>query len=126
MLFDELLLVQYLVSRSHKAGGLTFEGRYTLPELFARLRNSGYLRSVGVPAQNPAENEPESPRDPGEETYDAHSIKVLRGRFRPVTNHTVDMLACALAQSSVECTHNRPAKTSARTRTQLRPDRPMG
>jgi hypothetical protein len=26
-LFDELLLVQYLVSRSHKAGGLTLEGR---------------------------------------------------------------------------------------------------
>src|SRR5580700_3859899 len=53
--FDELLLVQYLVSRSHKAGGLTLEGRYTLPELFARLRNSGYLRAVGIHAQNPAD-----------------------------------------------------------------------
>jgi len=52
-LFDELLLVQYLVSRSHRAGGLTLEGRYTLPELFARLRNAGYLRAVGVSAQNP-------------------------------------------------------------------------
>jgi hypothetical protein len=52
MLFDELLLVQYLVSRSHKAGGLTLEGRYTLPELFARLRNSGYLRSLEVHAEN--------------------------------------------------------------------------
>jgi hypothetical protein len=52
MLFDELLLVQYLVSRSHKAGGLTLEGRYTLPELFVRLRNSGYLRSMEVPAGN--------------------------------------------------------------------------
>jgi hypothetical protein len=52
MLFDELLLVQYLVSRSHKAGGLTLEGRYTLPELFARLRNSGYLRSMEVAAGN--------------------------------------------------------------------------
>jgi hypothetical protein len=50
MLFDELLFVQYLVSRSHKAGGLTLEGRYTWPELFARLRNSGYLRTMEVPA----------------------------------------------------------------------------
>jgi hypothetical protein len=55
MLFDELLLVQYLVSRSHLAGGLTFEGRYTLPELFHRLRNSGYLRGVGVQANNPGD-----------------------------------------------------------------------
>jgi hypothetical protein len=52
MLFDELLLVQYLISRSHKAGGRTLEGRYTVFELFVRLRNSGYLRSVGVKAQN--------------------------------------------------------------------------
>jgi hypothetical protein len=55
VLFDELLLVQYLVSRSHKAGGLTLEGRYTLPELYARLRNAGYLRTVGVQAQNPSD-----------------------------------------------------------------------
>lgn len=52
MLFDELILVQYLVSRSHHAGGTTFEGRYTLAELFARLRNSGYLRHVGVSTGN--------------------------------------------------------------------------
>jgi hypothetical protein len=52
MLFDELVLVQYLVSRSHKAGGLTLEGRYTLPELFVRLRNSGYLRTMEVQAGN--------------------------------------------------------------------------
>jgi hypothetical protein len=55
MLFDELLLVQYLVSRSHKAGGLTLEGRYTLPELFVRLRNSGYLRAAGIAAGNPGD-----------------------------------------------------------------------
>jgi hypothetical protein len=55
VVFDELLAVQYLVSRSHKAGGLTLEGRRTLPELFARLRNSGYLRAVGVAADNPSE-----------------------------------------------------------------------
>jgi hypothetical protein len=55
MLFDELMLVQYLVSRSHLAGGLTFEGRYTLPELFQRLRKSGYLRGVGVQAGHPGD-----------------------------------------------------------------------
>jgi hypothetical protein len=55
MLFDELLLVQYLISRSHRAGGLTLEGRYTLPELFVRLRNAGYLRAAGVHAQNPSD-----------------------------------------------------------------------
>jgi hypothetical protein len=55
VLFDELLLVQYLLSRSHKAGGLTLEGRYTLAELFGRLRNAGYLRAVGVAAQNPSD-----------------------------------------------------------------------
>lgn len=54
-LFDELLLVQYLVSRAHRSGGLTLEGRYTLPELFARLRNSGYLRTAGVAAHNPSD-----------------------------------------------------------------------
>jgi hypothetical protein len=54
-LFDELLLVQYLVSRSHKAGGLTLEGRYTLKELFGRLRRGGYLRALDINAQNPAD-----------------------------------------------------------------------
>ena len=55
MLFDELLLVQYLVSRSQLAGGLTLERRYTLPELWHRLRRSGYLRSIGVQANNPSD-----------------------------------------------------------------------
>jgi hypothetical protein len=55
LLFDELLLVQYLVSRAHRSGGLTLEGRYTLAELFARLRNSGYLRAAGVAAHNPSD-----------------------------------------------------------------------
>lgn len=55
MMFDELLLVQYLVSRSHRAGGLTWEGRYTLPELFYRLRHSGYLRAVEVRTPNPGD-----------------------------------------------------------------------
>jgi hypothetical protein len=55
MLFDELLLVQYLVSRSQLAGGLTLERRYTLPELWHRLRHSGYLRFIGVQATNPSD-----------------------------------------------------------------------
>jgi hypothetical protein len=55
MLFDELLAVHYLVSRSHRAGGQTFEGRYTLPELFSRLRNSGYLRAAGITAHSPSD-----------------------------------------------------------------------
>jgi hypothetical protein len=55
ILFDELLLVQYLVSRSHRAGGVTLEGRYTLPELFYRLRHSGYLRAAEVQAGNPGD-----------------------------------------------------------------------
>ena len=55
MLFDELLLVQYLASRSQKAGGLTLEGRYTLPELFSRLRNAGYLRAAEIHAHNPSD-----------------------------------------------------------------------
>jgi hypothetical protein len=43
-LYDEVLLMQYLVSRSHKAGGRTFEGRLTIGDLLGRLRRSGYLR----------------------------------------------------------------------------------
>ena len=34
---------------------MTLEGRYTLPELFTRLRKSGYLRTTGITAQAPAE-----------------------------------------------------------------------
>jgi hypothetical protein len=52
MLFDEILLVQYLLSRSHKSGGLTFEGRLTLQDLYFRLRGSGFLRTAGVTASN--------------------------------------------------------------------------
>lgn len=52
-LFDEVLLVQYLLSRSHRSGGLTFEGRLTLPELIRRLRGAGFLRAAGVASGNP-------------------------------------------------------------------------
>lgn len=41
--YSEVLLVQYLISRSHKHGGHTLEGRLTLHELTRRLRQSGYL-----------------------------------------------------------------------------------
>ncbi|HKR00946.1 MAG TPA: hypothetical protein VJT09_09745 [Pyrinomonadaceae bacterium] len=47
-LYNEVLLVQYLVSRSHKHGGRTFEGRLTLPELVRRLRYGGYLDAQGI------------------------------------------------------------------------------
>lgn len=51
-LFDEILLAQYLLSRSHKHGGLTFEGRMTLQDLYLRLRGGGYLRRAGIMASN--------------------------------------------------------------------------
>jgi hypothetical protein len=46
--YNEVLLVQYLVSRSHKAGGRTFQGRLTLVELLRRLRRGGYLSEHGI------------------------------------------------------------------------------
>lgn len=42
-IYNEVLIVQYLVSRSHVHGGQTLEGRLTLFELIRRLRYSGYL-----------------------------------------------------------------------------------
>jgi len=47
-LYNEVLLVQYLLSRSHKHGGRTFDGRLTLKELIRRLRYGGYLQSHAV------------------------------------------------------------------------------
>ncbi|HEX5708259.1 MAG TPA: hypothetical protein VFX96_13230, partial [Pyrinomonadaceae bacterium] len=47
-LYNDLLLVQYLVSRSHRHGGRTFEGRLTLPELVRRMRYSGHLDAQGI------------------------------------------------------------------------------
>ena len=41
--YNEALIVQYLVSRSHVHGGQTMDGRLTLFELVRRLRYSGYL-----------------------------------------------------------------------------------
>ena len=47
-LYNESLLVQYLVSRSHEHGGRTLEGRLTLMELLRRMRKGGYLRAHGI------------------------------------------------------------------------------
>ena len=49
-LYNEALLVQYLVSRSHEHGGRTLEGRLTLAELIGRLRRGGYLTGHGITA----------------------------------------------------------------------------
>ncbi len=55
MIFDEVLAIQYLLSRSQKSGGITFEGRKTVQELVSRLRQSGYLRHIGVQAHEPGD-----------------------------------------------------------------------
>ncbi|MBV9957367.1 MAG: hypothetical protein JO360_03065 [Acidobacteria bacterium] len=47
-LYNDALLVQYLVSRSHRHGGRTLEGRLTLMELVRRLRYSGHLDAQGI------------------------------------------------------------------------------
>lgn len=47
-LYNDALLVQYLVSRSHKHGGRTLEGRLTLMELVRRMRYSGHLQAQGI------------------------------------------------------------------------------
>jgi hypothetical protein len=44
-LYNESLVVQYLVSRSHEHGGRTLAGRLTLTELIRRLRRGGYLEA---------------------------------------------------------------------------------
>lgn len=47
-LYNEALVVQYLVSRSQTHGGHTMAGRLTLMELIRRLRYSGYLDAQGI------------------------------------------------------------------------------
>ena len=42
-IYNDVLVLQYLISRSHTHAGHTFEGRITLVELIRRLRYSGYL-----------------------------------------------------------------------------------
>ncbi len=47
-IYHDVVIVQYLLSRSHVHGGRTFEGRLTLQELIRRLRYSGYLKSKEI------------------------------------------------------------------------------
>ncbi|HEY0079146.1 MAG TPA: hypothetical protein VGB73_10905 [Pyrinomonadaceae bacterium] len=47
-LYNDVLLVQYLVSRSHRHGGRTLEGRLTLIELVRRMRHRGHLDAQGI------------------------------------------------------------------------------
>lgn len=47
-LYNESLLVQYLVSRSHEHGGRTLAGRLTLIELIRRMRRGGYLEAHNI------------------------------------------------------------------------------
>ncbi len=47
-IYHELIIVQYLVSRSHAHGGRTLEGRLTLSEMIKRLRYSGYLDAEAI------------------------------------------------------------------------------
>jgi len=49
-LYNEALVVQYMVSRSHEHGGRTLEGRLTLLELIRRLRRGGYFQIRGIEA----------------------------------------------------------------------------
>lgn len=48
IVYAEVLVVQYLLSRSHVHGGRTLEGRLTLHDLIRRLRFSGYLDANGI------------------------------------------------------------------------------
>jgi hypothetical protein len=47
-LYNDVLLVQYLVSRSHRHGGRTFEGRLTLFDLVRGMRYGGHLKAQGI------------------------------------------------------------------------------
>jgi len=50
LIYYEVLLVQYLLSRSHEHGGRTLEGRLTLMELIRRIRRGGYFTQHQITA----------------------------------------------------------------------------
>ena len=54
-IYGDVLLIQHLLSRSHLHGGLTFEGRLTLPELVRRLRRIGYFEARGIDSHDSSE-----------------------------------------------------------------------
>ena len=47
-IYNDVLMMQYLLSRSHRHGGRTFAGRQTLPELMRRFRHGDYLDKHGI------------------------------------------------------------------------------
>src|SRR5262249_32347396 len=46
--YGDILLIQYLISRSHLHGGRALEGRLTLQELMTRLKRIGYFDAKGI------------------------------------------------------------------------------
>lgn len=48
LVYNEVVIIQYLVSRSHVHGGRTLDGRLTLQDLIRRLRYGGYLEAKGI------------------------------------------------------------------------------
>lgn len=52
VLYGDILVVQYLLGRTHLHGALTFEGRLTAFEFFHRLRRIGYLERRGIDAED--------------------------------------------------------------------------
>ena len=77
-IYNEVLIVQYLVSRSHVHGGQTFEGRLTLFELVRRLRYSGYLDAKELAGADQSE------------TLDAIIEKLAGGQGNVKLYHIVD------------------------------------
>jgi len=54
-LYGDVIMVQHLLSRSHKHGGQTFEGRLTFQELIRRLRRIGYFEAKEINTGDPYE-----------------------------------------------------------------------
>ena len=77
-IYNEALVVQYLVSRSHVHGGQTLEGRLTLFELMRRLRFSGYLEANKISGADQFE------------TLDAIIEKLAGGQGTVKLYHVVD------------------------------------
>ncbi|HZI18616.1 MAG TPA: hypothetical protein VEY09_08465 [Pyrinomonadaceae bacterium] len=83
-LYNEVLVVQYLVSRSHRHGGRTFEGRLTLPELLRRTR-------TGLRQQAPDADMPAPTAEPPPDRFDLleHLVEQLAGGDRTVKLHYI-------------------------------------
>jgi hypothetical protein len=76
--YNEALIVQYLVSRSHVHGGQTMDGRLTLFELVRRLRYSGYLDAQELTGADQSE------------TLDLIIDKIAGGQGKVKLYHIVD------------------------------------